>query len=214
MKGLLLKEGYNIKRRGFSYLIICVIFLTATFTPSETFNIYFSLYAAIWISAIAFAGVQEDEKSRWQVYCEAFPYSRGQVVSSKYLVTFTSVLLLAIIQAGCNLLTGFSERILMNFILMLTVGLLCPSLIFPFIFWLGAVKGMFAYYIVIVTAAIGSGILGTFVRANSPEVLADIDNSLMQAWDPARISIVFACVIVLFAGSWFLSIYLYQRREL
>ncbi|MCH5344266.1 MAG: ABC-2 transporter permease [Acetatifactor sp.] len=214
MKGLLLKEGYNIKRRGFTWILICVAFLVGTFTPSETFNIYFSLYAAIWASMVAFAGLQEDEKSRWQVYCDALPYSRGQVVSSKYLVIIINVLLLALIQMIGNLITGYSERIPMNLLLMMTVGLLCPCLIFPFTFWLGASKGLFAYYVVIVTAAVGMGILGSIVRNDIPELLADMDNSLMQAWDPTLIATTFACVIVLFAGSWFLSIRLYRRREL
>ena len=102
----------------------------------------------------------------------------------------------------------------MNLLLMMTVGLLCPCLILPFTFWLGATKGLFAYYVVIVTAAVGMGILGSIVRNDIPELLADMDNSLMQAWDPTLIATTFACVIVLFAGSWFLSIRLYQRREL
>ena len=84
MKGLLLKDLYLAAKHCRAFLLVAVVFLGVSFAGDE--NIFFIVYPTLITSMIPMTLISYDERDRWTQYSAALPYSRGQLVSSKYLI--------------------------------------------------------------------------------------------------------------------------------
>ena len=85
------------------------------------------------------------------------------------------------------------------------MGLLCPSLSFPFMFKLGAEKGRLFYFIILGVFCALAVFIFSFYTSSAGNVFSNI--SLLLNLTP-----VFG--LLLFLLSWRLSIYLYKKRDL
>lgn len=203
MKGLLLKDFFMMKKYCRAVLFIVIIFLGMSCLGSE--NIFFAFYPVLIASVIPVTLISYDEKEKWNLYCATLPYSRGAIVSAKYLVGLLSGIVILILSVGVQVLQMIYHGtftwtnlwgILSSLLSMTLVG---PTILLPVIFKYGVEKGRIVYYITIgVICAIGA------FSTQMVEVLSDINLPLVMS----------GIVILLFAGSWLLSIAVYRRKEL
>ena len=208
MKGLLLKDLYMMKKYCKSYLLITVVFIAVSFASSE--NLFFTFYPCLLCGMIPVNLLGYDERSRWLQYSETMPYTKGQIVSGKYLIGLGT-------QIAVLLITGIAQAIRMSvsgtfvlleylvlMILLLIMSLLASSITLPFMFKLGVEKGRMAYYIMIGIVCAGSIISSNLLSGG---IQAEIKlNGIL--------SIICLVGIGIYALSWYLSIVFYKKREI
>ena len=208
MKGLLLKDLYMMKKYCKSYLLITVVFIAISFVSSE--NLFFTFYPCLLCGMIPVNLLGYDERSRWLQYSETMPYTKGQIVSGKYLIglgTQIAVLLITGIAQAIRMSVSGAFVLLEYFVLMillLIMSLLASSITLPFMFKLGVEKGRMAYYIMIGIVCAGSIISSNLLSGG---IQAEIKlNGIL--------SIICLVGIGIYALSWYLSIAFYKKREI
>lgn len=207
MKGLLLKDFYLSWRYCRAFLVIVAVFLAVSFTGDD--NIFFLIYPIMIASVIPMTLVSYDEHDKWTAYSGTLPYTRAQLVSTKYLVgmCFGSVAFLISMAATTVRMILGGGFVLEQFALvgtaLLVLGCLGPALILPYVFKYGAEKGRMAFYITI----------GLFTAAAT--VLAGIGFQVqVMGGGLWPLAVVAGVSILLYALSWWLSIRFYQKRDL
>lgn len=184
-------------------MLISLVFIACSCHSVGYIGGFYWYYPIFLCSMLPLMSFMEDEKSRWDVYCDTFPYSRGQIVSVKYFVSFFFVLVISLVMGSINLTACPPELAVTIFASGLMIGLASPAIIFPFLFALGAAKGMIAYYIICILMGVGS--------VNAVANLVD-ETPMQLGIQYSMIGLI--AVMFLFILSWVLSIRLYCRREL
>jgi len=208
MKGLLLKDFYMMLKYCKAYLLITVVFIAVSFAGSK--NLFFTFYPSFLCGMIPVNLLGYDERSRWLQYSETMPYTKGQIVSGKYIIGLGT-------QAAVLLVTGVAQAIqrsiggafvldeyLALMMLLFSMSLLASSITLPFMFKLGVEKGRMAYYIMI-----GIVCAGSIISANLLSVGVQSELSLNSI-----LPIVCLVAIGIYALSWRLSVVFYKKREL
>ncbi len=89
MGGLLLKDFYGTKSTLKLFFGILVVALALSFFMDVSG--YLIMYAAILGIMIPLQSIAEDEKSNWNKYAIALPFSRSAIVFSKYAISFICI---------------------------------------------------------------------------------------------------------------------------
>lgn len=207
MKGLLLKDFYMTAKYCRSFLLIVVVFLAVSFFGKD--NIFFILYPVLISSMIPVTLISYDEHDKWNVYSLTLPYTRGQLVSAKYLTglifgaaAYAVSLAATIVRMQLNGYVSLDSFLGMAVIL-LALGMLAPTLLLPLVFKLGANKGRIAFYIMIgLMTAAGAFAAGIGLQFSLPAG---------GIWLLAGIVLM---ILLLYALSWRLSIVFYRKREM
>ena len=207
MKGLLLKDFYMTAKYCRSFLLIVVVFLAVSFFGKD--NVFFILYPVLISSMIPVTLMSYDEHDKWNVYSLTLPYTRGQLVSAKYLtgLIFGSaayVVSLAATIVRMQLNGYFSlDSLLGMAVILLALRMLAPTLLLPLVFKFGTEKGRIAFYIMIgLMTAAGALAAGIGLQFALPAG---------GIWILAGIVLI---VVLLYALSWRFSIVFYRRREM
>jgi ABC-type transport system involved in multi-copper enzyme maturation permease subunit len=207
MKGLLLKDFYMSVKYCRIFLLIIVIF-SAVSLMDDSMG-FFSTFPVLIAGMLPVTLLSYDEKEKWHIYSGTFPYSRDQLVSSKYifglLVSLAALVFSAAVLAiRLSITNSFSViEFLSSVAGMFTAGLLGSALVLPFIFKLGAEKGRIMYFVVII-AIFGLGMAYENLNVNTGLILG-----------PAAILAVTTIgTVILYAVSWLMSISFYRKREL
>ncbi|MBR6808494.1 MAG: ABC-2 transporter permease [Clostridia bacterium] len=208
MKGLILKDIYVLFKYLRPYMYIVAFFVILNFISPST-NLFFILYPCSFCSMIPIGLVSYDKAFRWDEYSATLPYTKGQLVSAKYIIALSSQLaaltLTSVAYAVSTSLNGFFEIKSFIFLMMTVMGssLLTSAVSLPLILRFGAEKARIILYgIVGVTIAIctmGNGMLSKGIHLHYREYVA--------------VTVVFCAVLVLYALSWLLSVRIYKRRE-
>ena len=208
MKGLLLKDLYMMKKYCKSYLIIAAFFIAASFVGNH--NLFFVSYPILLCGMIPVNLLGYDERSRWLQYSDTLPYTKAQIVSSKYLIGLIAQTAMMII-IGIAQIIGMNlngEAQIINFLvlmpMMLMISTVISSLTLPFIFKMGIEKGRIAYYFMI-----GIAVTASLVASN-------IFGENFQLRIERNIILAIFCLvgIGIYVLSWYLSIVFYKKREL
>lgn len=154
MKGLLLKDFYTLLKQLKFYLIIIVIL---SVIPSMNMTSMGIVYAAMLpIAVIAF-----DERSKWAHLAVMMPYTRNELVLSKYLIAYIAVAVTCLISLGIQVIIGAVTGLALTMEQMLTVVLtafaclILLAIYLPFVFWLGVERGRIVFLVLMATAFIG-----------------------------------------------------------
>ena len=206
MKGLILKDLYAIKGYFKLYLMIDALMILCSGIVEE--RIFFMLYPCILTGILALSLIAYEEREKWSVYALTLPYTRAQVVASKYLIgliigganTFAILLVRLVRMLVTNTFDAVEPISL--FMLLTTACLMPAAIMLPFLFKFGAEKGRLIYYLSVGAVC---GLLGAFGGMN-----VSVPTSL------ANLILPIVCVISLlcYIGSCFLSIKVYQKKEL
>ena len=208
MKGLLLKDWYMMKQ-CYRYYLFCAIGFTVLSVMSSG-NMFFVFYPCLLCGMIPVNLIGYDERSQWVQYSGTMPYTKAQVVSSKYLIgllaQLTTLLVMGVAQAAKMIIA--SDFVLGDFavlmLLMLIVSTLTSSISLPFIFKLGVEKGRTAYYVMIGFVCGASVLASSLFRG---QLGIEIKPNLVLA-----ILVVVGIGIYIF--SWYISIVFYKKREI
>lgn len=208
MKGLLLKDLYMMKSYCRSYLLIAAAFIAFSLTNSE--NFFFVFYPCLLCGMIPVTLLSYDEQSRWVQYSGTLPYTKEQIVSSKYLIGLLAqfaMLLVTGIAQGVRMRMNGSFHINVFIVLMiaiLIVTTIASSITLPLVFKLGVERGRIAYYFMVgficAAAAAASNLL-------QPDLPVTIEPNGFWA-------ILCLVGIGIYALSWYLSIVFYKKREI
>ncbi len=208
MKALLLKDYYMAMKYCKSQLLIMLGFVVLSFLNED--NLFFVFYPCIFGGIIPVNLLSYDEKSKWLQYNGTMPYTKGQIVSSKYLVgLIAQVLILGLTGTahavrmsmnGTFHLADFGILVLMLFIL----ATVTSSISLPFMFKWGVEKGRAAYYAMIILVCGFSG--GATVL---------LENGMLENIQLHHILLFVGVVgIALYILSWYLSIVFFKKREI
>lgn len=208
MKGLLLKDLYMMKKYCKAAFLIVIGFIALSVV--DTSNLFFIFYPCMIGGAIPATLLAYDERSRWLQYSETMPYTKGEIVSSKYLIGL-------LIQVAILIVTGVVQAIRMRIqgtfqlneyivlmVLLVIIASIASSITLPFIFKFGVEKGRVAYYAMIGIVCIGSGVSSALMTKEMQEEIK-VDSVL---------PILLLVGIGVYALSWYLSIFFYEKREL
>lgn len=207
MKGLLLKDAYLIGKLCKAFILLDIVLIAAALFRSR--NMFYIFYPCIISGMIPMTLISYDEREKWDKYAGTLPYTRTQLVSSKYLIgLFISIVVLAFIAATqayrMSKESGFVlKEYLTVIIMLLSVSLIAPAILYPLVFKFGAEKGRIFYFIVIGAACAGS----TALINIEPHSITKFNNLTVVA-------IIFTVSVLLYAVSWILSVYFYKGREL
>lgn len=164
MKGLLLKDFYQLIKYCRSFFIIDVIFIgVSLFVDGAEMFVYFPI---IFSAILPMTLLSYDERSGWMEYSGTLPYSANQIVSAKYLfglivqAVTASVIISVVFVCGAIFNAGgldmasniFVENLLLIGIIFV-VSQLCPAICIPFCLKFGTEKGRIAYFVIIALVA-------------------------------------------------------------
>lgn len=205
MKGLLLKDCYMMKKYCKAYLLFVVIFIALSFVSNN--NMFLVFYPCLLCGMIPVNLLAYDERSHWEQYSGALPYTKSQIVSGKYLISL-------LLQAAILLLTGIAQVLRISWrdgfsfneftVIMLTmfiISTIFPSISLPFIFKYGVEKGRIIYYVMIGFVSVASAI-----AANSFRAISEVQPIILLV-------LLSLAGIGIYALSWYLSIVFYKKRE-
>lgn len=207
MKGLLLKDFYLSWRYCRALFIIVAVFLCLSFVGEKT--LFFQVYPMLLSSVIPVSLMGYDERDRWTAYSSTLPYTRGQLVSAKYLVGLCfgmAAFLVSMVAMAVRMqLMGWFSWVELATVgtTLLLLGCVTPALMLPVIFKFGVEKGRIAYFILI---GLFSGVAA--VLAGTGSQLQTLSGSMLP------LAAIAGGSMVLYALSWWLSIRFYQKREL
>lgn len=205
MKGLLLKDLYTMLKYCRTYLIVSAIFIILS--PFANENL-FVLYYPCMLAALAPVNLQSyDERSGWEAFAQTLPYTKAQLVSSKYLTGL--VFQLAIVIPVGILKALFWDASLASYLAimasLLIMVLLSSALPLPFIFKYGVEKGRMVQYLLILLICGGGAALTTL----------NLSGSIPSVRLPEGLWLLgILAAMALFALSWYLSIVFYRKREI
>jgi hypothetical protein len=81
MKGLILKDIYVLLKQVKFLLLVVVLF---AFMP----GLSFSAFALVYCAMLPLTTIGYDERAKWDKYAATMPYSRADIVLSKYLLGY------------------------------------------------------------------------------------------------------------------------------
>lgn len=211
MKGLLLKDLYIITKYCRFYLIaVPVITMVSMFYP-ETFT-GLSMSLSIMAITLTMTTMAYDERSKWTEYCCTLPYSKVQVVSSKYIMGLlgeAAVILFILLSMILQLMITGTENILLCLAVcgaIFLVGCILTAIVMPLVFRLGTEKARIALIIIFVI------FLSVIIALNPDEItVAGAENFVIP---PVLFIALPAAAVALYILSWYLSIVIYKKREI
>lgn len=151
MRGLLLKDFYGTKQMLKLFLGILVVAFALSFFMDV--GMYLLMYTAIFGLMIPLQSMSEDEKSNWNKYAIALPFSRRAIVFSKYAISFICIGCSCVgLFLGMYLSPSLGESMTVDMILgSLAVSVIYILLMIPLILKYGTGKTrmliMFAFYV-------------------------------------------------------------------
>lgn len=207
MKGLLLKDIYQMWKYYKTYYILAIIMEAASVWANR--NLFLAIYPMVLMCMIPSNMQTMDESGKWELYCGTLPCTRKQVVTGKYLigpiVVFPVLVLLIVCQSLQMSLAGrFSWGDLWD-VLLVSLGmiLLMPSISLPLMFKFGATKSKMVQFVVL-GIFIAVVIIWTLLMNQSNPYLPDLSGGVLPV-------LVMAVVYLL---SWRLSVSFYEKRDL
>lgn len=210
MKGLLLKDFYMALKYCRAYFFISIVFVICSIFEQ---NLFLMLYPVLLAGAVPVNLISYDEKSKWNVYAEVFPYTRKEMVSAKYIVTLVflgiSILLISLVQIVRMFLydTGDWYSCLMTIGILPVLGIFAPCVLLPTVFKFGVEKGRIVFYAVIVAVC---GAVGAVVELGMNISMFPVLSQLGSWFVLAAVALGGLLLIL----SWRLSVYFYQKREM
>ncbi len=209
MKGLLLKDVYIIGKLCKTYFLMDILFFAAFYFGGDSDKIFWLFYPCIFSGMLPMTLISFDERERWDKYAGTLPYTRTQLVSSKYLIGLCgSIITLAVASVIWTLKMSNSGESLTGdyfevIIALISVSLIAPAVLFPFIFRFGAEKGRIFY-----VAIIGAACAVSFTFNEIDTAFAVKSNDFLTC------AVSFAVAAFVYSASWLLSAYFYKKREL
>lgn len=202
MKGLLRKDYLSTRTILWIYICISIFFWTsyAFFQTALDKSWFFLFYPALLFGMLPISLMTQDETDHWEQFAGTLPFSRAQLVSSKFSFSLlvgllSTTLMLVLFAIGLSMHSSIDwSAFLFPVILNLSYMLLSSGITLLLAFKFGTHKSRFIGLILI---GVTSGLFFTL-------------GFQLSFWG---VIILPACAL-LFALCWYLSIRVYEKRDL
>ena len=209
MKALILKDFYMALRYCRMFAVIIVVFTICGIGMKN--NLFFTIYPCLLASLIPNTLLSYDERSKWELYASTMPFTRGQLVSVKYIMglifqgaTFVLSSIALVIRKMVH--SDISTvRIIAMLVSLFLIMLMTTAVSLPIMFKFGVEKGRIYYYVIVIL--FGGGTFGLSA------LLGDKLETSSISIPPVIIPIILVVPVALYALSWYLSIVFYKKRE-
>ncbi len=158
MKGLFIKDYYTlVKQLGF-FLIFIVVFACM---PGFSFLTFAIVYATLMpMTSIAY-----DERSKWDKLAAMMPYSKTDLVLSKYMLGLFIILATAVFSCFAQAVIGIFTHTVLNgmffaqLALIICFAVIIESIELPVLIGFGVEKGRLLMIVFMVAAGVGGASL-------------------------------------------------------
>lgn len=213
MKGLLLKDVYQVWYYAKTVVLAAVVMMGAGVISMMNGSNFFIVYAGFLLGMMPMTLLAYDQTSKFSEYSAVLPATKEQLVGCKYIIGLCG-LTLAELFAAVALGVAHLHWVAVDGALMVStlvqVGmttLLNSAILLPLSYRFGYEKAKYAFYIMV---ALIAGLMGAGVAANEDGLAA---NLLPQGISPLALLGVAVVVLVLYALSWRLSVAWYGKAE-
>lgn len=199
MKGLLLKDYYVLTKQ--LTIILLVIPVMAFAGGGSLFMLTILIGASLPMTALAY-----DEMSKWNGLAVMMPYSRKDLIVSKYMIGYFCVSITSVLavlgQFVFSILTSAPKMNANSMLFYISIVLIFIAMNMPIIFKFGTEKGRFFYIVAI--GAVAS--IGTMFQVAGGDMLAKVQNM------PPILLIGVAIILNIFSIMLSISIKPYKKK--
>lgn len=212
MKGLMTKDFLTVKKKyGLTRLIMDFAIITALMIILEGAGaIYISfLLVPLEVASMLITLANSDEQWKWGKYAVALPFSKKQIVSSRYAFAGIAAIIGLCVSLIVNTISYFCfPTYRFGFYLFIAVASFCVVLLFlafilPSNYWMGVNAGFAVMFIMIILLVV----LGIWSKMTNNAIIGFI----VDNFDLSMV-IGFVSTIAIFALSYILSITLFQKK--
>ncbi|MDD3430181.1 MAG: ABC-2 transporter permease [Oscillospiraceae bacterium] len=207
MKGLILKDLFNLRRYLKTYAMFFLIYGVLSFMQQDAS--FFSGALVVIISLLPISCMSLDEYAHWDIYAQCLPLSKKCIVGEKYVLA----MLISIIAGGLSFvfqivvsaLMGLPIDFLTAFLVVcacILVSQFLNAIVVPTVIKYGADK---ARYVIMLVALVPTLFVLFLSKTNIPKPSEDVLQSLPY------IGIIVAVAAI--AISYFVSVKLYTQKE-
>lgn len=204
MKGLIIKDFHVAKKQIVLFSLLILYFVLLGGISS------FSVFPIVCASMIPFTAMAYDEHSKWNSLVKMMPYSRTEIVSSKYIFGYLVMIIIAIITLLVKLGYNFykhqamTSKYLMIIGFAIIFGSLIMSISLPLMYAFGTEKGRLLLTIFPVIIVVG---FLNIDQQHINKILILFKNTQIMTLSFIIISLVINLISI------FLSIKIYRARE-
>lgn len=202
MKGLIIKDFLIFKQQAKVYALIIIVWLFMSFMQKDTMILcgMLSLTSVfITITVIAY-----DEKAGWEKFALTMPISRNNMIISRYVFTLGIALIANIFGLIINFIVIKDvDNSLISFLFFMAISFLGSSILLPLIIKFGTEKGRMLIFALV--------FIPTFLIAGAEKL--GIRLPVIKSLTTFSI-LVFITTVVLILISIFISIKIYNKKEL
>ncbi len=222
MKGLLIKDLYVVWKQTKIMMILVAIYLVMGVVNSS--NSFFSVFSALFISMQPITVMGLDERSKWDKYAIMLPYSKKEIVLSKYILgiggSAICVIIYGILRIIFITVTGVSFQPL-TFMWELLPLIIVPCFFLginlPIMFKMGVEKGRLWFILSMVVLMIGSSYIASFLNETTQisSILAKLNLNGGIDFIASNIGAIAAVLSIAFLlASIMLSLRIYEKKEI
>lgn len=216
MKGLLCKDwAILVNSYKKNFLIMVALYLGM----AVCLHMDYLCYALIAICGIyASTTMNFDDSAHWDTYARTLPVTPGQVVGCKYLLGLLFTLFGSVCAAVGIFLAGQYTDVLetaFSILVIAALSLLLFAVNMPLSYKFGAVRARSWVYLVtffgVFAAVFIVEKLPYFQRSAVTSLLDTMDSAITAR--PALLLLPCAVALLLYLGSWAVSVWIYQHKE-
>ncbi|MGE7928777.1 ABC-2 transporter permease [Lysinibacillus xylanilyticus] len=202
MINLILKDVLIQKNVILFYIATIIIYLFADVSPI----LIVPLYSLVFINMT----FSYDEKDNANILLNSLPYTRKEIVTSKYVGALIFTALFIMITYGGNYLINGTETLFSWKAILLIIGLVMVAISFM----LPVFYKFKRQYLVIASGALVGIYLVTikFFVPNFNEKLRELTQKFITLQETQMYFIAIFTIVILYIGSWLLSIRIYERK--
>lgn len=212
MKGLLLKDAYQIWHYAKGVIVAAVVMMGAGVVTIMNGANFFIVYAGFLMGMMPMTLLAYDQASKFSEYSAALPATKEQLVGCKYIVGLCGMALAELLSmaalAAAQLLWGtVSVQITVATLIQVAMLTLLDNIILlPLFYRFGYEKAKYVYYLSI-------GMLGSFMGYFVSSGDSALDSILPANGSLLVLVVVLAAALALYALSWRLSVAWYGKAE-
>lgn len=154
MKALIQKDFYVIWKQMRIFVLVMVLLSMV----NSAFN---TVFLVVWCSMLPYTAMAYDERSHWNQMAAMMPYSRRDVVLSKYVLGWicmaASGLFCLAVQAAVGIFTGSAPSV-PTLLASLCVGVISLDITLPAVLRFGVERGRMIFMVMIFGVAISVGV--------------------------------------------------------
>lgn len=202
MKGLLIKDIYNLKQQVKIYLLLIAVWMVMGFANND--STFSSGVMMIFSLLIPITTIAYDEKANWDKYALTMPVTKIDLVLSKYLLSFFCAVISFVYSSAVGVfMTKNAADSLVTSLVIMSLGIILTSVVLPVIFKFGVEKGrMIMLAIFLVPTVVGM-------------ILPKLNFNMPQETTIERVLYLSPLIAFIFAAvSIFISIKIYEKKEL